>query len=154
MGKKFRSLIKRGSFRLEHNEKFFQQTNPANASCRVEIRSPCYHWPPEAVADIVVFQVPNILAECGPLLCFSRPVCHVMTVTIPSAFECSCSYPCVGLTVAVVQPSNLCPVNKTADQAVTSEGTCCPVHIVTVAVCDLLFWLVIISRCVSRAGSW
>ena len=78
-----------------------------------------------------------------------------MTMTIPPALEGTSCYSSVGFTVTVIQPSNCCPIDKAADQAVTLEGTCRPICFRTVASFVVVCWcsLIITHWCDIRRSN-
>ena len=144
VSEEFRSLVECGPLWTKHDEKFFFQTNPAYASCRVEISTLCNYSPVKAVLDVLIFELPDVVTQCGSFVLLIRSVGHVMAMTIPPALECTSCHSSVGFTVTVIQPSNCCPIDKAADQAVTLEGTCRPVGFRTVAGFVVVCWFCLI----------
>ena len=53
---------------MEEDKKFFKETTPAFASCRVEETSILDFFPSDVIVDISVFQHPNVLAEGSTLV--------------------------------------------------------------------------------------
>ena len=123
MSEEFRSLVKCGPLWTKHDEKFFFQANPAYASCRVKISTLCNYSPVKAVLDVLIFELPDVVTQCGSFVLLIRSVGHVMAMTIPSALESACSHTSVCFTVAVIKPFDCCSVDHAADKAVTFEGT-------------------------------
>ena len=54
VSEEFRSLVECGPLWTKHDEKFFFQTNPAYASCRVEISTLCNYTRVHAFAGMIM----------------------------------------------------------------------------------------------------
>ena len=126
---------------MEEDEKFFEKTTPAFASCRVEETCILNLFPSDVVVDISVFQQPDILGEGSTLVLgwviWIWPVSDIVGMAIVPALHGLGCDPCIILLMVVVRPGDCGLVHQVfikagsikeargATSTVTGASICC-----------------------------
>ena len=112
---------------MKEDKKFFKETTPAFASCRVEETSILDFFPSNVIVDISVFQQPNVLAEgCTLVLAWVIRIWPVSDIVgmaiIPALHGLGCDTS-IEFLMVVISPGHCGLVDQVLVKAESIEKT-------------------------------